>query len=118
MITLNMAKQTRIKVIAKENGMTLTELGRKLGIPRSNMSAIASGSRGVSLQVLLKILRILDCDIDDLYANDVETNAFKDKNLQACLEKIENAHYNGQDKTWVHRVMLAQNIHYRRIMRL
>ena len=45
----------RIKEAAKERGITLSSIAVKLGIHRSNMSAIASGARGASLKTLKKI---------------------------------------------------------------
>ena len=56
----------RIKEAAKERGITLSSIARKLGIHRSNMSAVASGSRGASLKTLKRISQILDCSIDEL----------------------------------------------------
>lgn len=57
----------RLKEAARERGLTLSGIAKKLGIHRSNMSAIASGSRGVSLIMLKKISRILDCGTDELF---------------------------------------------------
>ena len=50
-----MRKRLRIKEAAKERGVTLSSIAKKLGIYRSNMSAIASGARGTSLKILRKI---------------------------------------------------------------
>ena len=54
----NRPTSLNIKQIVKERGMSLAYLASKLGIQRSNMSAIASGDRGVSLGVLKKISKI------------------------------------------------------------
>lgn len=108
-----MTLKTRIKIIAKEKGMTLSNLSKILGITRSNMSAIASGARGVSLKLFIKISHILDCDIDELSFNMNTMAVYKNKEIQSLLKMVGNRSYNGQDKTWVHRIMLAQHIHYR-----
>ena len=107
-----MKKGFRIKDVAKERGMTLSSIAKKLGIPRSNMSAIASGARGVSLKVLYKISCILDCSIDELMLPAQYPPVFKDKKNQSLLRMIENENYDGIDKTWVDRLMLAQKMHY------
>ena len=107
-----MEKRLKIKEVAKERGVTLSSIAGKLGIPRSNMSAIASGARGVSLRTLRKISRILDCGIDDLIFSEKHPPFFKDKKLQIFLKTVESQNYDGIDKTWVDRLMLAQKIHY------
>ncbi len=107
-----MEKGFKIKEIAKERGMTLTSIAKKLGMPRSNMSAIASGARGVSIKVLLKISRILDCSMDELILPQKHSLVFKDKGAQSLLKIVESQNYDGIDKSWVDRIMLAQKMHY------
>lgn len=102
----------RIKEQAGERGMALSAIAKKLGIYRSNMSAIASGSRGVSLKMLKKISHILDCGIDDLIGHKKHPPIFKNRKLESVLNNIEKANYDGIDKTWVDRLMFAQKIHY------
>ena len=112
-----MRRKFRIKDIAKERGMTLSEVAGKLGIPRSNMSAIASGSRGISLKLLYRISNILDCGIEDLFLPKEDQPIFKDKKTQALLNAVEDQNYDGIDKTWVDHIMLAQKTHYGSINR-
>lgn len=112
-----MKKELRIKEIARERGMTLSEVAGKLGIPRSNMSAIASGSRGISLKVLYRISNILDCGLGDLFLPKEDQPVFKDKKTQALLKAVEDQNYDGIDKTWVDYIMLAQKTHYGSINR-
>ena len=107
-----MKRGFRIKEAARERGMTLSGIAGRLGIPRSNMSAIASGARGVSLKVLYEISRILDCGIDELILQENEQAVFKDRRAESALEMVERSNFDGIDKTWVNRVMLAQNAHY------
>jgi len=104
----------RIKEVAKERAVTLARIAGELGIYRANMSAIASGSRGVSLKVLNRICRILDISLDELIESGESRRLFKDKKLEAVLDGIEKANYDGIDKSWVGRVMLAQSAHYRK----
>ncbi len=108
----------RITETAKERGVTLSGIAKKLGIHRCNMSAIASGSRGVSLKILEKISRILDCSINDLIGQKKYSPVFKDRRLQSVLRDIEKANYDGIDKSWVDRLMFAQKMHYRAIRRI
>jgi len=112
-----MKRRFRIKDIAKERGMTLSEVAKKLGIPRSNMSAIASGSRGVSLEALYRISGILDCGIEELFSPKPDQPVFKDKKTQVLLKMVEDQNYDGIDKTWVDNIMLAQKTHYGSINR-
>lgn len=107
-----MKRRFRIKDIAKERGMTLSEIAKRLGIPRSNMSAIASGRRGVSLKVLSKIGRILDCGIDELILPETDPPVYKDEKIESALKIIENQNYDGIDKTWVNSIMLAHAAHF------
>ena len=107
----------RIKEAAKERGMMLSSIAKKLGIHRSNMSAIASGSRGVSLKMLVKISRILDCDIDDLIGQKKHSPIFKNIILASVLSDIEKINYDGIDKSWVDRLMFAQRMHHRAVRR-
>ena len=112
-----MGRRLGIREVAKERGVTLSGLARRLGIYRSNMSAIASGARGVSLRVLRKISRILDCSIDELLSPQERPRVFKDKAARFLLTDIENNNHDGMDKAWVGRVMLAHKAHYRKIAR-
>lgn len=102
----------RIKEVAKARGITLSSIAKKLGMPRSNMSAIASGARGVSLKVLVKIGDILGCGIDELIDQRTHVRAYKDDMLNRMIKAIEDENYNGIDKTWVNRLMVAQRRHY------
>jgi len=102
----------RIKKIARERGVTLSSIAKELDMPRSNISAIASGARGVSLKVLQKISRVLDCSLDELALPGEDDFVFKDKRVQSLLDVVESRNYDGIDKTWVDRVMLAQKVHY------
>ncbi len=105
----------RLKEAARERGLTLSGIAKNLGIHRSNMSAIASGSRGVSLKMLKEISRILDCGMDELFVEKKYSTIFKDKNSQSVLNDIEKANFDGIDKSWVNRLMFAQHMHYKNI---
>ena len=107
----------RIKEAAKERGVTLSSIARKLGMHRSNMSAIASGSRGLSLKMLEKIGNILGCGADELIGQKKHPPVFKDADSMSMLNEIEKASYDGIDKSWVNRLMLAQKMHYKAIGR-
>ena len=104
----------KIKEAAKDRGITLAKISNELGIYRANLSAIASGSRGVSLKVLNKICRILDISMDELIEPEERRLFSGDGALEAALGDIENRNYDGMDKSWVDRLMLARTPHYRR----
>ncbi len=78
------------------------------------MSAMASGTRGASLKMLNKISRILDISLDDLVKEEERRLVFKNENLEEALDNIERSNYDGMDKSWVNRVMLAQKTHYKK----
>ena len=107
----------RIKEAARERGLTLAYMAGRLGIHRSNMSAIASGARGVSLQTLRKIGLILDAGLDEFIMPEERRGLFKTRSLEAALDTIEMRNYDGIDKSWVDRVMLAHRAHYRKARR-
>lgn len=105
----------KLKEIARERALTLTDIAKKLGIHRANMSAIASGSRGASLKMLKKIVNILDMGLDELVNPEECHPVFKNREAEAALNDMEKINYDGLDKTWVNRVMLAQNTHYHKV---
>ncbi|MFC1699254.1 helix-turn-helix transcriptional regulator [Candidatus Omnitrophota bacterium] len=108
-----MKKALGIKKAAQERGVTLASIAAKLHMHRANMSAIASGARGVSLNILKKISRILDCSLDELVFPNERPHIFKDKRLQAKLKAIEQKNKDGVDKTWVHNIMIAHRQHFK-----
>jgi transcriptional regulator with XRE-family HTH domain len=105
----------KLKEVAKERALTLTDIAKKLGIHRANMSAIASGSRGTSLKMLKKIVNILDMGLDELVNPEECRPVFKNRKAEAALDNMEKINYDGLDKTWVNKVMLAQNAHYHNV---
>ena len=107
----------RIREAARERGLTLAYVAGRLGIHRSNMSAIASGARGVSLTALVRIGRILDVSLDELITRDEGGSLFGKGRLNAALDAVERASHDGMDKTWVDRAMLARLSHYRKARR-
>lgn len=112
-----MEKALRIKEVAKEHGVTLRSIAKRLGMHSSNMSAIASGARGVSIKLLKKISRILGCGVGELILPQKRHPVFKDRRTQLLLESIERNNYDGIDKTWIDRVMFVQNMHYNAVRR-
>ena len=107
----------RIKECAHEQGLRLGEIARKLRIPLSNLSAINSGSRSVSLRLLARIAKLLNSSVADLLDEPAGSVAFKTPGLGRVVTRIEGENPFGTDKAWVHRVMLAQRGHYGRVVR-
>jgi DNA-binding Xre family transcriptional regulator len=110
-ILLEVKMRLYIKETARERGWTLARLGRKLGVCRANMSAINSGRRGVSLAILIRISRLLDCRIDEL-VKETYPEVFANKKLTAAIGIIEHNAGLNLDKSWVHRIILAHKEHY------
>ena len=81
------------------------------------MSAIASGSRSISIKLLYRIGSILDCGIEELFLPKEDQPVFNDNKTQALLSVVEDKNYDGIDKTWVNNIMLAQKTHYGSINR-
>ena len=111
-------KALGIKKAAQERGVTLASIAAKLHMHRANLSAIAAGARGVSLNVLRKISRILDCSLDELIFSAEQPRIFKDKKVQAALRAIEQKNKDGTDKTWVHNITIAYRQHYKTARRV
>jgi len=107
-----------IKILAKERAVTLMSIAKKLGTYRSNISAIASGKRGVSLDMLIRIGHILDCGLDELVSLSGKSNVYKNKMLEGRIDKIIEANYNGTDKTWVDNIALAGLRHFSNARRI
>lgn len=107
-----------IKEYAREQGMKLGDVARKLRMPLSNLSAIASGSRSVSLRCLAKIAGVLGCAVPELFGErSPGFQAFENVDLNRKIREMEERNYMGRDKQWVHRVMLAWRVHYGRVRR-
>jgi transcriptional regulator with XRE-family HTH domain len=107
-----MKNALNIKGAARQRGFTLSALAKRLGMARSNMSAIAGGARGISMGKLKKISDILYCDICELSAKE-ENPIFKNKRIELALTAIEEGNYDGIDKAWVGRLMYAHSAHYK-----
>ena len=78
-----------IKSLRKKNGLTLTQLGAKLGIDSANLSKIENGKREFDEKKLELLAKTFDLNIEDLkieffaelfakklYKNNCSTNAF------------------------------------------
>lgn len=93
--------------------LSKTEVAKKLGFYLSNLSAMDSGRRAISLKRLAKIAAFLHCSIGDLIVNSGgEKKIFREEVLNDLLERIEASQEDGTDKSWVPKVMLAQKRHY------
>ena len=107
--------RTRIRAIARERGMTAAWVARKLGLYRSNLSAMDAGKRTVSLRKLAEIARVLSCSLSDLIEMDWQdkTLPFRNKEWVRRIEEREQSLPDGTERGWVHHVLLAWQRHYR-----
>lgn len=60
---------TRIKILRQDNNMTQKELATRLGISVTNMCNIEAGKTAATIQNLLKLRYILNCDIADFFVD-------------------------------------------------
>lgn len=56
----------KIKSKRQEQGFCQSELAERVGVNQSQISHIEKGTRNPSVDLLLKIARVLNCDINDL----------------------------------------------------
>lgn len=107
--------RTRIRLIARERGMTAAGVARKLGLYRSNLSAMDAGRRAVSLHQLAEIAKVLSCALSDLVEVDWrdETPAFRNKEWVRRIEERERRLPDGTERGWVHHLLLAWQRHHK-----
>jgi transcriptional regulator with XRE-family HTH domain len=56
----------RIRALRMQKGMTQVDLGKKLGMPQSNVSELERGVRGLTVRQLLKLSTILSVSTDEI----------------------------------------------------
>lgn len=110
-----MGMRTRIQEVARERGTTAAELARRLGLYRSNLSAMDAGRRTPSLRLLLRLAEALGCGVADLLetAPEREPALFRWPELDRRILERSRAAASGADKGWVHATLLAWQRHYR-----
>lgn len=77
------------KKIRKENGDTLTELGKKLGCTASFISAIDLGKKHISTSYLEKFREIYNLD-DEVYAKLVDLASLSNNKINIPLKDLSN----------------------------
>lgn len=60
----------RLKEMREYRGFSQDEVAQYLGIPRSAVSLMESGARGLDVLEVRKLAALYHCSIDDLTAND------------------------------------------------
>ena len=110
-----MTFHTCIKKTAKECGLTMVEVARQLGLYPSNLSAMDSGSRAVSLRTLNRIAQLLDCGLGDLLEVTESPNVpvFRQRDLDRRLKTRDLGIADGTERGWVHTTLLAWQRHYK-----
>lgn len=95
--------------------MTVAEVARRLGLYRSNLSAMDAGRRAASLHALSRIAAVLGCSPGELLERDVERPpaVFRSAALNARLAARDAGLEDGSDLAWVHASLLAWQRHYR-----
>lgn len=56
-----------IKAIREERGITQYELAKRLGYSQSNISKYENGDLGIDANFLIKIARVMDCSVEEIY---------------------------------------------------
>lgn len=95
--------------------MTVAEVARRLGLYRSNLSAMDAGRRAVSLQALSRIAAVLGCSPGELLERNAEGSpaVFQAPALNTRLAARDVGLEDGADRAWVHASLLAWQRHYR-----
>lgn len=109
-----MRVRTRISAEARARGLTASELARRLGWYRSNLSAMDAGRRVVSMRALARLSKVLGCSPADLIevGPAPEAALFRHKRLNARLAERDLGASDGVEKGWVHAVQFAWRHHY------
>ena len=102
--------------MARQRGTTAAELARRLGLYRSNLSAMDAGTRAVSLRTLGRLAQALGCAPGDLLEVTwgSGTAVFRRHALNRRLEERDLGVPDGVERGWVHAGLLAWQRHYRR----
>jgi len=110
-----MRYRTRITQIAHERGWTASEVARRVGFYRSNISAMDSGNRPVSIKALTKIAALLGVSTGELMEriSSNDQNPFKQARHARTLHNRDMGTQNGAQKAWVNANMLAWQRHYK-----
>ena len=61
-----------LRVARKSKGLTMKELGEKVGVSESAISQYETGKREADFETILKIGEVLDCSIDYLLLGEQE----------------------------------------------
>lgn len=79
--TLNLNKKNKVqtlKIIRKRRGLTLEDVGRLSGLSPSYVSRLESEKRRLNSDVLIKLAKVLGCEVADLLKTEVNDIKMKD----------------------------------------
>lgn len=109
-----MTLKTRITDQAHRRGLTAAEVARKLSLYPSNIAAMDAGKRSVSLQLLTRIAKFLDCGLPDLLEMTwtADTPLFRNQEINCRLRERDLGTTDGTPVGWVNQAMLAWQRHY------
>lgn len=108
---------TRITQLARARGLTAAEVARRAGLYPANVSAMDAGRRAVSLRMLARLARVLDCGPGELLeSSDEPAKAlWRQRTLRERLRARERNTPDGAERGWVHGALLAWQRHYRAV---
>ena len=90
-----------LRILRKKKGISMKELGSKIGVAESTISQYETGKREPDFETLLKLSEFFDVSTDyllrgDIYSGQKESSALTkkdkqdiEKELQATLERLE-----------------------------
>ncbi len=109
-----MRVRTRIRQVARSQGRTVAEVACRLGLYRSNLSAMDAGRRSVSLRLLGRVARLLGCSPADLLegSGSPQRPVFRHPALNRAVETRDQRLIDGRECGWVHTALLAWQRHY------
>ena len=85
----------RIKTLRLKNNIYQTELAKTIGVSQTHMSNIESGRAGLTLENLVKMVHIFNCNLDEIVFGAAKespkpaANVFDDCTMQDVLQAIK-----------------------------
>lgn len=80
-----------IKRVAKDHGMTITQVAESLGVLQPQLSRTINNPR-ISLEDLNKLAEVIGCQIGDFFSSEEETVITVSRKVKTIKIKIDEPH--------------------------